>query len=70
MRKENTMEQHGSTEAPLCDACRRLHDLEGRPHHPDPVVRSREWALAGGLPVRIRRRLRGARRPSCSARPV
>jgi hypothetical protein len=24
MRKENTMEQHDSTEAPLCDACRRI----------------------------------------------
>jgi hypothetical protein len=24
MRKENTMEQHDSTEGPLCDACRRV----------------------------------------------
>jgi hypothetical protein len=24
MRKENTMEQHDSTEAPVCDACRRI----------------------------------------------
>jgi hypothetical protein len=24
MREENTMEQHDSTEAPLCDACRRI----------------------------------------------
>jgi hypothetical protein len=24
MRRENTMEQHDSTEAPLCDACRRI----------------------------------------------
>jgi hypothetical protein len=37
---------------------------------PDLVVGAREWALAGSLRVRVRGRLRGAGRPSCSTRPA
>jgi len=44
--------------------------LKGRIPPSDQVVGGRDWALAGGLPVRVRGRPRGARRSSCSARPL
>lgn len=54
---------------PAVRTCRQLQDPEGRPRRRDPVVGDREWALAANLRVRGRGRLRGGRRPWCSARP-